>query len=331
VSLYQDAAHATWTFATEAYVLDTWGLSPWSRRAYLWGDDRRPDRLPFRERVRERLLATRRLDAFGMDDARMEAFTTTLERFRPALLQGYAGALDLFAAFLERRGRHGIAPRVVRSSAEALSPAARARVERAFGCPVRDFYGSRESSGLAAECAAGGFHVLAAGRVVEVVDDEGRACPPGVPGRVLVTDLRNRAFALVRYENGDVASFADDEGPPCPCGCPWPRLERVHGRTSDFLTTPEGRRIHGEWFTHLLYGSRGVERFQVRQGAPDAVELATVGPADEADLAPVLARMREALGPAVSVTWRRVERIADTPSGKRRFTVSAVPYLPEAS
>jgi phenylacetate-CoA ligase len=142
-----------------------------------------------------------------------------------------------------------------------------------------------------------------------------------------VTDLRNRAFALVRYENGDVASFAAETA-PCPCGCPWPRLERVHGRTSDFLTTPEGRRIHGEWFTHLLYGSRGVQRFQVRQDAPDAVELRTVGPAGEADLAPVLAKMREALGPAVTVTWRRVPEIADTPSGKRRFTVSAVPFLP---
>jgi phenylacetate-CoA ligase len=218
---------------------------------------------------------------------------------------------------------------MVRSSAEALSTAARERIEEAFRCPVRDVYGSRESSGLAAQCRHGGLHVMGAGRVLEVVDDSGAPAPPGVPGRVLVTDLRNRAFALVRYENGDVASLADP-AEPCPCGCAWPRLERVHGRTSDFLTTPDGRRIHGEWFTHLLYGLEGVARFQVRQTSVERVELSTVGPARESDLAPVLARMRDALGPRVAVAWRRVEEIAPTPSGKRRFTVSDVPFLPAA-
>jgi hypothetical protein len=71
-----------------------------------------------------------------------------------------------------------------------------------------------------------------------------------------------------------------------------------------------------------------VRRFQVRQTALDAVDVLTVGEAGEADLAPLLASMRARLGPGVTVAWRRVDAIPAGRSGKHRFTVSDVPFLP---
>ena len=104
-------------------------------------------------------------------------------------------------------------------------------------------------------------------------------------------------------------------------------MQRVHGRTSDFFTTPAGKRIHGEWFTHLFYGRTGVERFQVHQRSLTLVEVRTVGSATEADLAPLLGKMREALGEGVTVVWQRVDDIPLTRAGKHRFTLSDVPFL----
>ncbi|MFO0931729.1 MAG: phenylacetate--CoA ligase family protein [Planctomycetota bacterium] len=329
VRVWRDVETSRWTFAQEVHLLEGWGLAPWCRRAYLWGDDREQRDVPWKERVVRRLLPNLFLNAFGMDEARMAGFADRLDAFRPEMVQGYATALDLFASFLLATGRQVAAPAVVRSSAEALSAEARARIERAFRAPVRDVYGSRESTHLAAQCAHGGYHVLGAGRVVEIVDDAGAPAAPGLPGRVLVTDLTNRAMALVRYENGDVASWAP-EGAPCPCGAPFPRIERVHGRTSDFLTTPGGRRIHGEWFTHLFYGREGVAKFQVHQRSRTRVEVRTVGPATEEALAPVLAAIRGAMGPEVVVAWERVDAIPLTKAGKHRFTLSDVPFLPDA-
>lgn len=326
VRLWNDADYAAWTFATEVHVLATWGLPPWCRRAYLWGDDREHKNIGWKERVARRLHRTLVLNAFEMDDAKMASFADRLDAFRPELVQGYATALDLFASYLLRTKRTPVRPVAVRSSAEALSSEARARVEAAFGAPVRDFYGSRESSSLAAQCAHGGFHVLAHGRLLELVDDAGHPVPAGVPGRVLVTDWTNRAFGLVRYANGDVASWSSDPA-PCPCGSAYPRLARVHGRTSDFLTTTAGERIHGEWFTPLFYGVVGVERFQVHQKAIDRVDVLTTGPAGPSVVEPLLAKMRARLGPATTLAWRSVESIPLTRSGKHRFTISDVPYL----
>lgn len=327
VRVVHDQAYWSATFATEAWLNEHWGLTPWARTAYLWGDDRAASDVRLRERVRRRLLGRLQLNAFAMDEARMAAFADALARFRPQVVQGYVSALDLFAEFLARTGRRLPRPVLVRSAAETLLPEQRARIEAAFGAPVRDVYGSREAAGLAAQCPEGGFHVLEHGKVLEIVDEAGAPVPPGRPGRVLVTDLTNRALGLIRYENGDVASWAPP-APACPCGSPYRRIERVHGRTSDFLTTPTGERIHGEWFTHLFYGRADVQRFQVRQRALDAVDLLTVGTADATALAGVLASMRARLGPGVRVSWRAVAEIPLSPSGKHRFTLSEVPWRP---
>lgn len=325
VRFFHDREYWAWTLAQEVAFYEWWGIDPWAPTAYLWGADR-DLRAPWKARLEMWLLGRVQLNVFRVDERRLEDFAHGCEGLAPVVLQGYASALDLFAHFVARRGPLRWRPRVIRSAAETLRAEVRERLERVFGAPVRDIYGSRETAGIAAECAQGRLHVLAHGKVVEIVDEAGRACAPGVPGRVLVTDLTNRAFGFIRYENGDVASWAPTRS--CACGIGYPILERVHGRTSDFLSTPDGRRVHGEYFTHLFYGRDDVERFQVRQQTLEAVEVLTVGTIGEAQMQPLLAAMREQLGQGVRVTWRRVADIDAGPTGKHRFTVSAVPYLP---
>jgi hypothetical protein len=74
------------------------------------------------------------------------------------------------------------------------------------------------------ECV--GMHVNEDVVVVEVVDDNGATVPPGVTGRLLVTDLVNEAMPVLRYEIGDVGSL---EPAPCRCGRQW-AVVRVTGR-----------------------------------------------------------------------------------------------------
>lgn len=325
VRFYTDANYDTATFVTEMLLQKWWGVRPWDRTAYVWGDDREVSQVPRKQRWTEALLGRLHLNAFQVDDERLAAFAARLRRFRPIVLQGYATALDLLAAHMAVDGGAPLRPRVVRSAAETLFPERRARIESVFGTTVRDVYGSRESAGLAAQCAHGGFHVMVHAKAIEIVDDAGQAVAPGVPGRVLVTDLSNRAFGLLRYENGDVAAWLPD-GAPCPCGSAYPRLEKIHGRSSDFITTPSGLRIHGEWFTHLFYGRDDVRRFQLRQESLSRVVLLTEGSADQGAIAPLLDAVRGRLGPGVEVVWQGVERIETGPSGKHRFTVSNVPF-----
>ena len=332
VVVWQDLAYRVWDHATEVFVTESMGIEPWARKAIIWGADRDVRLKRSRMRLYKKLLGETVVDAFRMGEEQVAAAALALEAHRPVHVLGYASALELMASWLlENRPGHTIRPKAVRSSAETLTPHVRDLIQRAFHAPVYDFYGSRESASIAAECRAGSMHVQAHGRVVEIVDASGSPCPPGEPGRILVTDLTNKAFGLIRYETGDVAAWSPDVDAPCPCGSVYPRLERILGRTSDFLTTPDGERIHGEWFTHLFYGRAGVSRFQVHQRDLNLVEVRTVGTATAADLEDLLAAMRERMGSSVDIRWIPVESIEATSTGKYRFTLSDVPYRTETS
>jgi len=209
--------------------------------------------------------------------------------------------------------------------AEQLWDFQRADIERAFGCPVIDFYGARESAPIATQCLErNGLHVMADLRIVEIVDEEGHPAMPGEVGRVVVTDLTNYAMPLIRYANDDLASWST-EG-PCRCGRTLPRLASIHGRSSDVIRTRDGTRMHGYYFMFLFYGAKGVEQFQVRQTSLETIEVLIKPAPDyrEEFAGDVVRRIEQRTGGAFRVTCRLVDEIPLTPAGKRRFVLSDV-------
>ncbi|NJN63806.1 MAG: hypothetical protein HC882_02275 [Acidobacteria bacterium] len=131
-----------------------------------------------KERVYLKLQREFFLNSFQMDVPRMHAFVRTLRHERPRYIKGYAGSLATFARFLDANAIDVPPAVAIRSSAEVLRPQDRALIEKRFQAPVYDFYGSREVNNLAAECEQrSGLHVLAWGRIVELVDRAGRPVP----------------------------------------------------------------------------------------------------------------------------------------------------------
>jgi phenylacetate-CoA ligase len=157
---------------------------------------------------------------------------------------------------------------------------------------------------------------------VEVVDDAG-APVWNSPGRVLVTLLSNRAMPLIRYELGDTAIMSQD---PCPCGRASPLLRSVLGRSSDFLVSPGGRVIHGEYFTHIFYGRPSVRQFQFVQETQSRYDLSIVrcGELSGDEVEGILREIREVLGSDAEIRVSYPDAIAPSPSGKHRFTICKV-------
>jgi phenylacetate-CoA ligase len=88
--------------------------------------------------------------------------------------------------------------------------------------------------------------------------------------------------------------------------------------------------VHGEYFTHLFYGVPGVRRFQVHQKALHDVDvLIELVEGDRELPAGTLAEIRRKIlaqmGERTTVTFKMVDVIPHTPSGKYRFTISDVP------
>jgi phenylacetate-CoA ligase len=291
--------------------------------ALLWGADQDLAAAGnWRSRLETRWLRRQvEMDAFEMSEERMAAFSERLGSLRPVVIRGYAAALDIFARHLEGRRRPFPSPAGVISCAETLTDGMRQRLENVFGCPVLDRYGSREFGLIASQCAAGKYHVNSRGVHVEILSG-GQPARPGEAGRVIVTGLVGKAMPLIRYDTGDVAEAATET--TCFCGRGLPLMGRIHGRVSDFVVTPDGRMVHGEFFTHLFYGRRHVRGFALSQDDGGRLQLQVTGDGEglEEELRQVAAAIRERLGDRVPLEIRRVEALPVAPSGKRCFVRS---------
>lgn len=319
-------------FESVRYANDrrTWrwyGVHPGARRAWIWGADQDvpPDRAA--QDWRSRLLGICRLNAFLLDDDRCRTFADILDDFQPTLIYGYATALARFAAYLRDAGRRlTIQPRAIRSTAEVLLPEHRALIQQELRAPVYDYYGSREAGPVAGESPDhDGLHVFNDVTFTEILRPDGTPCDPGEVGDIVVTKLHEHVMPFIRYRIGDRAAPLPDSDE----GRGFPRITPVEGRVGDFVVTPDGRAIHGEFFTHLFYGVEGITRFQVRQPARDRLHILVQGRSDAGTLERIRAASAERFGASEpeAVRIEVVPEIRPGPSGKHRFIL---PYRPSA-
>ena len=321
---FQDQSYWEYARANQWFVESWWSIRPGDRTASIWGCDRDILQQSFRERLAEKICQVRTCNAFAITGEKLEEFAKMLMVWRPRFVTGYASALELFSEFLLTRPDLRIRPVAVKSTAEALSASQRTVIEKAFDCPLYNFYGSREVNNIAAECPSHlGLHINALARHVEILDESGAPVAAGTPGRIVVTDLTNFAMPFIRYEIEDIGTWAKNS---CSCGRQFPLLAKVLGRSSDFIATPSGRIIHGEYFTHLFYDLPQVNRFRLTQSTLKDVRVDIVLQPEVSafSLDGLQKRIGDVLGPEVNFQIRIVPSIDRTASGKYRFTVSSV-------
>lgn len=302
---------------------DQWsGYRFGSRVARLWGHGV-GDRGSWKARLRRHLIDRESyLNTLGITEARLAAFADHLRRKPPGLLFGHAHSLYLFAAYVKKHASGTIRPDGIVSAAMMLHDYQRAAIEEAFGRPVTNRYGCEEVSLIACECEHHrGLHLNADSVYCEVVPDP--ALGPGA-GRLLVTDLTNRAMPLIRYQVGDVVV---PSARSCPCGRGLPLIESVVGREADYVLTPAGTLISGISLTdHFATEIRGAAQVQIVQERLKFLRLRMV---PDAGFGPDSHRQIDTLvettfGPEMRYELELVATIPQEPSGKYRFCVSPV-------
>jgi phenylacetate-CoA ligase len=286
--------------ATIRNFRDGSGMPPEGKRAAGWGYG----------------YVTKPIDALNIR-ATVDEQIAWLERVQPAYLSTFPTNLRALAQHALERGIRIPGLRQASTYAESLPPGLRDLVRRALGVSVADIYSSEEAGPIAFQCPAHEetYHVQSENLIVEVVDEEGRPCPHGTPGRVLVTDLHNLATPLIRYEIGDYA----ETGPACDCGRGQPVLSRVLGRTRNMLRMPGGRL---RWPTLPSGDELGriapVRQFQLVQKDLQRLELVLVAarPLAPEEESRVRAAFLSDLGAGFEIRVSYADAIARTSGGK---------------
>ncbi|MRG60093.1 hypothetical protein GE115_09445 [Agromyces sp. CFH 90414] len=312
--------------ALEWRLFDWWRVDPWDDRGVITRH-----MLGGAAKLRHDLqwLPSRRveLDAFRITDDAVTEFVRRWNRLRPRFLLGYGGGVLDLARRLERLGLDFAAPDAIAVTAAPLTPGVRAEIESRLGAPCHDHYRSAEVPWIAGECTAhAGMHVFSDVRRVEIVDADDRPVPADVEGEVVVSDLTNRVFPIIRYRLGDVSALRSGA---CECGRPHPRLGAISGRASDAVRLPDGTTIAGALGHIFDSAPLSVRQFEIVQDADYSVTLRCIpGDLSEASVADGIRAgetlLRHATRGLVPVTVERVDEIPQV-GGKMRFIRSAVP------
>jgi phenylacetate-CoA ligase len=239
----------------------------------------------------------------------------------------YVDAAAGLAAYLNDQGLTAPRFETIMACAGTVTPEYRALLESVFGAQVFDKYGSRECSDLACECRQHtGRHVFSPHAYLEIVDDQGKAVPPEVPGRLLVTLLNNPGFPMIRYEIGDLAAWAPPGG--CPCGSPFPRLQQLWGRQDDLLTTEDGTAVTSVFVRHFVGVSLNrqlIREWQLEQRSRGDFVFRYI-PRQRAGLAENLSALRgsfeSVFGRSPRFAFEEVTELPPSPSGKVRWIIN---------
>jgi phenylacetate-CoA ligase len=260
-----------------------------------------------------------------LDDEVITDLVTTVNKHRPPLIEGYVGALYEIARYVDRHHLDFAAPRAIGTTAAPLTPEVRTYIQDVLGAPVHDQYRCSEVPWMAGECGRrDGLHVFSDLRRIEVVDDAGNALPPGEAGNIVVTDLANRVFPLVRYRLGDRGSL---RAGACPCGITLPLMDSPGGRTIDMLRLPDGTVLAGGVVSIFDGVPTSVRRFRLHQNADYSIDIEVAlgdSPSAQQDVEAVVENFRDRVRHQVTVRWTAV---ADFPytGGKLKYVTSDVP------
>lgn len=323
-----------YTDAAEAGTFRIWaqcGWRPGEMVAFFWGGNERLYKMPRWEfRLRQELRRVYQFDPFHSGPEQMDEWLKVWRSLGAQIAHGYASTIARFAEHIETTGRRVAPLRGVFTTAEKLYAEQREMISRVFSCPVFDCYGSSEVLNIAAECPRGRMHVNADFVVLEVDQTNAPTGQTESSTPFLVTSLWNYAMPFIRYRNEDCGALVDDV---CVCGNNFPLMHLKIARVSDNFLLPGGRVVHGEFFTHLMYGSEGIINFQFHQTALDAITLWIVpgqgsGEKREATTRGAVEQIK-ALAPGVMrVEVHATNVIPLSSAGKHRFTRSDVVQTP---
>lgn len=316
-----------WQEVRTADAMRADGWASWElgmKTAAVWGNP--PVPTTWRDRILSAAIErTIYLDTMNLSPKSMADFVARWRKFRPDIVFGHAHSIFMFAKYVRDQGIRDLRAKGIVSTSMMLLESERSVIEHVFGCKVTNRYGCEEVGLIACECERHeGMHLNIEHLYIEFLDEHGEPVKPGQEGLIVVTDLYNRGMPLIRYRVEDVGVPSDRE---CSCGRGLPLMERVTGRTADFLKRRDGSQVAGvSLVERTLTAIPGIEQMQIVQEELEHLTINLVV-ADRYDASGEAALRRElgsVFGDGVTIDLRYVERLGQERSSKYRFSICKV-------
>ncbi|MGN0694631.1 MAG: phenylacetate--CoA ligase family protein [Lentihominibacter sp.] len=210
----------------------------------------------------------------------------------------------LLAEEIEKRGiRDKIHLRKGVIGSERWGDKMRNTISEKLGIELYDIYGLTEiyGPGIGINCDENsGMHYWDDYVYIEIIDPAtGQVLPDGEEGEIVITTLVKEGAPLIRYRTHDLSRIIPGR---CSCGSPYPRIDRIKGRTDDMMKI-HGVNVFPAQIEEVLKSFDEISsEYQIRMSHLEGkdtmrIYVETTGDVDFADLSRrVAAKIKSAIG-----------------------------------
>jgi phenylacetate-CoA ligase len=247
-------------------------------------------------------------------------YLAALRKYNIVAIEGYPSSLFALAKYLLAKNiKYSL--KSILTTSETIVPIQRSIIEEAFQCKVFDYYGMAERVAAIHTCEKESYHLIPEYSLTELVESDETS-----PGHfeLIGTSLSNMAMPLIRFRIGDVVRPGNKK---CACGRAYPVIDKIVGRTDDYVITPSGKLIGR--LDHIFKGINNVIEAQIYQ--PDTKNLILRIVPDptfsDKDSDQIIEKLQDRVGEDMRFSVEQVESIEREGSGKLKSVLSEVSVL----
>lgn len=251
-----------------------------------------------------------------------EYFEEMVQKKCTALI-AYPSTLKTAVEFWSENFKNTSCIKTIISTSETLTEEVREKLKAFFGneCNVVARYSNTEQGILGQENGEDGKYLLNwASYFFEILKlDSDEQASAGELGRIVITDLYNRAFPLLRYDTGDVGKIIMSEKG-------FPYLAELYGRRMDLIYDTKGSVVSPFLLCRTMRFTNGIEQWQFIQKDQKKYIL-KISSSKEISLEKEILQFKQTLGSDAEIDVMYVNEIPVMNSLKRKLIVSN--YIPK--
>lgn len=258
------------------------------------------------------------IDCSDLSDESLDRMIDQIMIKQPRIIFSYSSTLIEIAKRIIKSGISSdeFTMQAVLTAGEGVSSENHKLLENAFGCKVYRRYSDMELGILGQDMGDEGKYILNWGsyyfECVKMDSDE--PAEHGEVGRIVITDLFNKALPMIRYDTGDLGIMDCDEDGSLPY------LKEIYGRKRDCVYRTDGVMLSPAKISVSMWGAENVSQWQLIQNDEKeyTFKISSDGVVDREVL---LEKFKGILGNDANIEIMIVDDIPVLASNKRRAVI----------
>lgn len=263
-------------------------------------------------------------DITSLNDERMEDLCRLINESKGICVRGYASTIDMLSRYAVANKKEFPHLKIIIAGGEALQDETRERIKKSIGCEIISQYADEECGILAQERTPTShqnnkMYLNVSGYFFEFLklnSDEMAAY--GELGRIVLTDLHNFAFPIIRYDTGDTAMI----GAPDEYSHGYPVIEKLYGRRLDLCFDTSGAILHPIAIGRIMKQFDNIRQWQFVQTGEKMYEIRLSVEKDVPDTETILAEMKNIIGYDANINFVQTDENTILASGKRKPVIN---------